>query len=220
MEQRIYHGRIEPNALADYLVGVFNQNPGYPGHHNYHHTMAQRVGQGEHVLVQIMHTSDWSGRGGSLGVNISRIAGGVSVSMGQSNWLDLDDTGLAGMLLGALFFPPLLIFPLVQGLSHSTFYQDVWDAIDAYCMRAGSRPGGANAPQGFYCPYCGSLNHPGATHCHACDAPFNFAPPSQASQQPPASKQPAPSTENVVCPTCGATVAATKFCGNCAAPLR
>ncbi len=25
MEQRIYHGNISPDALADYLVGMFNQ---------------------------------------------------------------------------------------------------------------------------------------------------------------------------------------------------
>ena len=45
MEQRLYHGNIDPDALADYLVNMFNQ--GYSG------TAAQKVGQGNQFLVQI-----------------------------------------------------------------------------------------------------------------------------------------------------------------------
>jgi len=43
MEQRMYHGNINPDALADYLVNMFNQ--GYGG------TAAQKVGQGNQVLI-------------------------------------------------------------------------------------------------------------------------------------------------------------------------
>jgi len=43
MEQRMYHGNINPDALADYLVNMFNQ--GYDG------TAAQKVGQGNQVLI-------------------------------------------------------------------------------------------------------------------------------------------------------------------------
>ena len=37
MEQRVYHGNISPDDLANYLVGMFNQ--GYSG------TVAQKIGQ-------------------------------------------------------------------------------------------------------------------------------------------------------------------------------
>ena len=89
MEQRIYHGNISPDALADYLVGMFNQ--GYDG------TVAQKVGQGNQVLVQIGLLSH-SGRRirHSIGVSIYRTPDGVSVATGQANWFD--DPGLGGSL--------------------------------------------------------------------------------------------------------------------------
>jgi hypothetical protein len=43
MEQRMYHGNINPDVLADYLVNMFNQ--GYGG------TAAQKVGHGNQVLI-------------------------------------------------------------------------------------------------------------------------------------------------------------------------
>lgn len=232
MEQRIYYGDIDPNALADYLVGVFNPQPVYYQHHG---TMAQKIIQGERIYVQIMRSGDWGFREHrALGLHIAKIAGGVSVNMGASDWLDLDDSGLMGMLLGVLFFPPLLLFPLVQGLAHSTFSQDVWEVIDNYC-RANARPQGARAPRGFYCPYCGSLNHPEAAHCHACGAPFSFTPqpesgapaphpqPNHVPQTAPPTAKTAASTSPLslmICPNCKATVMPANFCGNCAAPLR
>ncbi len=221
MEQRIYYRPIDPNTLADYLVGIFHQptlNYTYPA------SMAQKINQGERVYVQIMRSGDWIGHEhGALSVQILRIAGGVSVSMGQTDGLGLDQTDLAGMFLGALLFPPLLILPMLRGLAHSGISLEVWAAIEAYCVPTPARPAQPHAHQGFYCTYCGAFNHPAATHCHACQAPFNVAPPPQPAPAEPA--QPTPSTpvepvpEVVVCPACGASVANAKFCGNCAAPL-
>lgn len=234
MDQHIYYGNIDPPGLADYLVSVFHQQPPLSSRPR---TMAQKIVQGERIFVQIMRTGGW-GSGGhrAVGVHIGRIAGGVSVEMGASDWLDLDETGLAGMLLGVLFFPPLLLFPLLQGLAGSGFPQEVWQVIDAYCMQASAgqayRP---RPPQGFYCTYCGAFNHPGAVLCHACHAPFGTAstesPVSetaapQAEQRPPETNttrargvtRPMPAL--VTCPQCKAEVAPARFCGNCAAPLR
>ena len=102
MEQRMYHGNINPDALADYLVNMFNQ--GYGG------TVAQKVGQGNQALVQLGLLSH-SGRRirHSIGVSIYKTPDGVSVSTGQANWFD--DPGLGGSLIGALYWPPLLLFP-------------------------------------------------------------------------------------------------------------
>lgn len=227
MEQRIYYGNINPNALADYLVGIYHQPPFY----YQQHTRAQKIMQGERIFVQIMRSSDWSGGGHrAIGVHILSIAGGVSVEMGASDWLDLDETGLAGMLLGALFFPPLLLFPLLQGLSNSGFSHEVWNVIDGYCTQAsGAQSHKSHAPQGFYCTYCGAFNHPGSPRCHSCHAPFNFAPsqppaePAQETQAeesaPRASSETRPMFALMICPNCKATVVPAHFCGNCAAPL-
>jgi hypothetical protein len=240
MDQRIYYGNINPHALADYLVGVFHQQPPFSYHQ--HRTMAQKVVQGERIYVQIMRSGDWVSSGHrAIGVHIQRIAGGISVGMGASDWLDMDETGLAGMLLGVLLFPPLLLFPLIQGLTSSSFVQDIWDAIETYCAQYRTQPSGrAHAPQGFYCTYCGAFNHPSASRCHACHAPFDFAPPPRPTAQsaskasssttsaqefqaeenaPQAKGETRPMFKLVTCPTCKASVAPARFCGNCAAPL-
>lgn len=234
MDQRTYYGNINPDALADYLVGVYHQPPFYS---QQQHTRAQKIRQGERIFVQIMRSSDWSGSGHrAIGVHILGIAGGVSVEMGASDWMDVDEMGLAGMLLGALFFPPLLLFPLLQGLSGSGFSHDVWNVVDSYCMQvSGGQSHRPRAPQGFYCTYCGAFNYPGAPHCHACHAPFKFAPsqpPAEpAAPAPPAQEVPAeasapratsatrPMFALMICPNCKATVVPAHFCGNCAAPL-
>jgi len=221
MEQRIYYGNINPHALADYLVGVFHQQ--LPFSSQQHRTMAQKIVQGDRIFVQIMRTSNWGNISHeTIGLNIAGIAGGVRVEMGSSDWLDLDEMGLVGLVFGTLFFPPLLLFPLIQSLHNARLPQDIWHVIETYCTQASSRRGArSHAPQGFYCTYCGAFNHPGASRCHSCQAPFNFAAPSQPTEQPASAPNP-PQQESqlqVICPNCQATVITARFCGNCAAPL-
>jgi hypothetical protein len=217
MEERVYQGNIDPNALADYLVSTFNQNFNYVGYGNRYTTMAQKVGQGDHLLVQIARARAWSGRiRGSLGVSISRVPGGISVSSGQSNWLS--DPGLAGTLIGAIFWPPLLIFPLIRGVSSFGFYQDVWNVIDTYCNQAGATLGSTTTMHGVYCNHCGAMNDEGVEICHNCDAPLH-APSAPPAYQPPPAPQPQSSPATVTCPNCGQQVHDGKFCSNCAAPL-
>lgn len=237
MEQRIYHGKIVPDALADHLVAVFNQHARQGMYYNHHHTMAQRVGKGDQVMVQIMRSGSWGSDGGTLGVSISRVPGGVSVSLGQSNWLDVDGSTLAGMVVGALFFPPLLLLPLLSGLVRSTFDQDVWDVVHNYCIWSGRSSESAPPPHFFRCPYCGAYNNPDVTNCLSCSGPFNYSQPDESpaqrvSEQPSASASTpggesqeasdleASAPEAVVCSKCGVTVPAANFCGNCAASLR
>jgi hypothetical protein len=214
MEQRVYQGNINPEGLADYLVQTFNQNYNYTGWSGGTlNTMAQKVGQGDHLLVQIAQARPWSGRvRTALGVSISRVPGGVSVSTGQTNWLD---SGMIGMLIGAVFFPPLVIFPLIRGINTFTFYQDVWQAVDTYCTQAGARQASATTAHGVYCYNCGAINDEGAERCHICGAPLGAAqmPHAQAPQQG------AQAPEMVTCPNCHERVVASKFCGNCGTPL-
>lgn len=203
MEQRTYRGAVDPNGLADYLVNMFNQ--GY-------RSVAQKVGQGDQLLVQIGHGRHSGLRGirNAIGVSIVRSPDGVSVSIGQSSWLNLDDPAMGGMLIGAIFFPPLLIFPLLRGVRSYALYTDIWNAIDAYCMQAGATQASSATEHGVYCPRCGVLNHEEARFCTACGDNLHATP------------APAPtmaSAAQVVCAECHQTVAATKFCGNCGARL-
>jgi Double zinc ribbon len=205
MEQRIYHGNISPDALADYLVGMFNQ--GYGG------TVAQKVGQGNQVLVQIGLLSH-SGRRirHSIGVSVARTPDGISVATGQANWFD--DPDLGGSLIGAMWWPPLLLFPLARGINSYALYQDIWQAVDTYCAQAGAMQGGVTTAHAVYCHNCGVVNDEGDQVCRMCGAPL-YAP--QQRPQPPHYQPP---QAEVVCPRCGQTVSAGNFCNNCAAPLR
>jgi uncharacterized paraquat-inducible protein A len=204
MEQRTYRGNVSPEGLADYLVNTFA---------NREHLVTQRVGQGDNLLVQIGHGS-YSGRHirNVIGVSITRTGDGVTVGVGQSNWIDLADPSLGGMLIGAIFFPPLLIFPLIHGVRRYALYQDLWNAIDTYCVGAGAVRAGTQTAHGVYCPRCGVLNAEENQFCTACGMSLQQAP---QYQQPPAQAAPG----QVVCPECHQTVSAGKFCSNCGARL-
>lgn len=218
MEERVYHGNIDPNALADHLVNTFNQNFNYASYGNRYTTMAQKAGQGDHLLVQIARARAWSGRiRSSLGISITRVPGGISVSAGQSNWLD--DPAFTGSLIGAIFFPPLLIFPLVRGVGNFTFYQDVWDVIDTYCLQGGASLGSTMTAHGVYCNNCGAINDEGTANCHTCGAPLHVQGQQSQGYQPPQAPTAPASPATIKCPSCGATVNDGKFCANCAAPL-
>ena len=222
MEQRFYHGNIDPNGLADYLVGMFGQGPGMYNQGYSGMVTAQKLGQGDHLLVQIARMRHSGRVRNAIGVSIARTPDGVSVSTGQSNWLD--DRAIAGGLIGALFWPPLLLFPLAHGIRNFAFYQDIWNAVDNYCMQAGATQGQTRTANGVYCNHCGAVNDEGSEVCAVCGSPLYAGQPQQGYQyqqapqyQPPASSTSAANT--VVCPKCGHTVAAANFCSNCAASL-
>ncbi|RAQ98479.1 zinc ribbon domain-containing protein [Thermogemmatispora tikiterensis] len=207
MEQRIYHGSLSPDGLADYLVQTFGQNYSYLGWGGSAlSTIAQKIGQGDHVLVQIAQARPWSGRlRTALGVSISRLPDGISVSVGQSHWLE---GPLTGILWSALFFPPLLIFPLIRGIGDFSFYQDVWQAIETYCVQAQATRASTSTLHGLYCARCGALNDEAAQHCHLCGSPLAAGPANTSSAH-----------TLVTCANCHERVVAARFCGNCGSPL-
>lgn len=201
MEQRTYRGNVSGEGLADYLVSSFNNRDGL---------VAQRVGQGDNLLVQIGQMSH-SGRRmrNVIGVSITRSGEHLTVNLGQSNWIDLVDPRMGGFLIGALFFPPLLIFPVLHGIRSYTLYQDIWNAVDTYCVQAGASQSGVETQDGVYCPRCGVLNNEENRFCTACGMTLHAAP------APP----PASAANQVVCPECHQTVSAGKFCSNCGTRL-
>jgi Double zinc ribbon len=216
MEQRFYHGNIDPNGLADYLVSMFDQGSGMYNQGFSGMVTAQKVGQGDHLLVQIARVRHSGRIRNAIGVSIARTADGASVSTGQSNWLD--DGVIGGGLIGALFWPPLLLFPLARGIRNFAFYQDIWNAVDTYCTQAGATQGNVSTAHGVYCSHCGTVNEEGAEVCAVCGSPLYAGQPQQSQQQQTPQYQP-PAPSPVVCPKCGHTVASANFCSNCAASL-
>jgi hypothetical protein len=226
MEQRVYSGNVSPNGLADFLVNTFNQG--------YGNTVAQKMGQGDNVYVQVGILSH-SGRRirGAIGLSIAKTQDGISVTSGQSNWLDFNDPAFTGGIIAGFFFPPLWLFPLARGINNYRLYQDIWDSVDSYCLQAGAKAVGTTTAHGVYCQNCGAVNDENATECAMCGAPLRGAQAGQAPQYQPSTPHYQPSSSaqtqaqgtsstgpgTVVCPNCGATVSAGKYCSNCAAAL-
>jgi len=226
MEQRVYNGNVSPNGLADFLVNSFNQG--------YGNTVAQKMGQGDNLFVQVGILSH-SGRRirGAIGLSIAKTQDGISITSGQSNWFDFNDPAFTGGIIAGFFFPPLWLFPLARGINNYRLYQDIWDAVDSYCLQAGAKPAGTTTAHGVYCQNCGAVNDENATECAMCGASLRPSYAGQAPQHRPSTPQYRPSGQAqtqaqdatsagpgmVVCPNCGATVSAGKYCSNCAAAL-
>ncbi|MGD1995700.1 MAG: zinc ribbon domain-containing protein [Anaerolineae bacterium] len=163
MEQRTYRGEISAEELADALVAQFDGGD----------LMAQKVGQGEHVLVQV-GSRDW-GWGGpqmALTVGIAQTEGGIEVTLGQQRWLgavaDLAQTGLMALV------NPLSLVTRIDDIARSvsglTLPQQVWEAVEHYCESVGASLGLRAEETMVTCPYCGVGNPIGAPKCSACGA--------------------------------------------------
>ena len=163
MEQRTYRGEIDPDAMADALVTQFNGTD----------LMAQKVGQGEHFLVQIASREwEWGGPQTALTVGLAQTEGGVEVTMGQQRWLgavaDLAQTGLMALV------NPLSLIGRIDDIARSvsglTLPQQVWEAVEHYCNSVGASLGLRAEETIVTCPYCGVGNPIGAPKCSACGA--------------------------------------------------
>jgi hypothetical protein len=193
MEQRTYHGDLGPDEIANALLAQFNQGT----------FAAQRISQGDRVLVQI-GTRDRRNRiENALTVTISKTSDGVNVAVGDQQILDAAaDLAQAG--LGALFNPFSLLGNLgeiASDVSSFSLPQQVWETVDKYCKSVGGGLGGAPEKMTISCPYCGVANPPGAPTCSGCGAPLGSAQP-------------------IYCPQCGQVApSGTQFCSRCGAKL-
>ena len=189
MEQRTYHGKIDPDQVANALIARFNQGG----------TAAQRLGRGDSVSVQIGTLDRYRRTENGLAVTITQTADGVNVSVGQPAWLDAAaDLAQAG--LGALFNPLSLLGNLgeiVSDVSSFSLPQQIWQTVDKYSRSVGAGLRGDPAKMAVACPYCGVANPPGAPTCTGCGAPLGEAQP-------------------VYCPQCGLQMqAGSQFCARC-----
>jgi hypothetical protein len=78
MDQRIFHGDLRPNDVAQALEAEFN-------HGNLN---AQILGEGEHLIVQIVtRPGATSGGHTAIAVTIQDSTAGVLVQLGSLDWL-------------------------------------------------------------------------------------------------------------------------------------
>jgi ribosomal protein L40E len=172
MEQRNYQGAIDPGALADYLVSEWDRDD----------TVAQALGDGERVLVQIGQRS-----GGffsdeprqALTLDIQAAPGGVQVVMGQQQWYKESSMQIfAGGLIG--FLPFFFTFPLGRMFGDdeidASLPGQVWQSIDRFAAaNAGAATGQTQRLAAVSCPSCGVANPAVAERCSACGSSLTAA---------------------------------------------
>jgi hypothetical protein len=165
MEQRIYHGQINPQILAESLFGFFHRG-------NYH---VQKFGEGDVITVQIA-TQPFNQSGGqtALGVSIQKVEDGVSVSLGQQAWYGV--AASIGMTeLGAIRNPFSLLGrldDLAQDIESIQLHEEIWKVIDDTARTLGSGYDISSRLKRMVCDYCTTANPAGEPHCIACGAPL------------------------------------------------
>ena len=195
METRFYHGTFTPQGLAQVLQAHF-------GHGD---LQVRQLGKGQRIVVQIA-TRQHPSRGGrtALSVSLQQVTDGVSVQVGQQEWLGLAaDVGLTALL--ALRNPWRLLGrldDLAQDVTLLTLAERVWQVLDETVKAWGGGMRLSQRLRRVICPYCGTANEVGAGRCIACGAPLGNVQPR-------------------TCPHCGFVVQSEEtVCPNCGQPLR
>jgi len=195
VEQRAYHGNIEPSDLARSLVLRFDEGE----------TQAHWMeGQAGRAVVQIQSRPRESGDPTTaVTVHVSPTKTGITVSVSEQKVLsvaaDIAKTGLQAWL------NPLRLLGEIDDIARNVRWlglrSEVWTAVDEYCRTQGGARGAAGILANVICPYCGTPNDIGAQNCKACRAPL-------AEAQP------------IVCGRCGfMNEPQAELCVNCSAKL-
>lgn len=175
MEQRVFHGNITPADVAQALLAEFNQG----------NLRAQVLGESGHLTVQIA-TSQWSRSGGqtALAVNIQKIEDGVTVQIGQQQWMGVA-ASLGQSAIAALMNPLNLLGRLddiAQDIQNLQLNEKVWEIIAREVRAKGASHQLSERLSRLTCEYCGAANPVGEPSCVACGAPLGNMQPSTCTQ--------------------------------------
>jgi hypothetical protein len=189
MEQKIFHGPIEPEDVAMVLSSQFSRGA----------FKVLKQGTNEQMAVQIANNQAYSGGQTALTVIIQKIEDGVSVKIGQQALFGVA-ASLGYSIFSTLRNPWNLLGRLddiATDIESLQLSQQVWDTVDAYARSVGANQELSERLRRLECDYCGSANPVGESNCIACGAPLG-------SQQP------------HTCSKCGYVFKTNeKFCPNC-----
>lgn len=194
MEQRVYHGAITPEGLAQALLDEWDREQ----------TVAQAFGENGQVIVQIgQREAGWFSDEPrqAMTLTIEPIGDGIRVNMGQQQWYKENDIQVFGG--GFIGFFPFFLFPLGggglfggdEGQIDQRLPSLIWQSIDRYAGNFGAATGATRRLSTVACPECGVANPQGATSCSACGTQLSAVP---------------------VCPQCGyQNPVGANFCNRC-----
>ncbi len=160
MNQRMFHGNITAQALADQLAARFHES---------HNRTSIQSGAGT-ALVQI-----GSQHGTPITVHIADTTGGVLVTLGNDrDWVDRA-SDIGGLLERAASGKPLSLLAMVPELlgemTKENLAPQIWDAVNDLCALTRALAGEKNGPQNpRVCQYCQTPNPPESETCSSCGA--------------------------------------------------
>lgn len=194
MVQRVYHGDIAPQDVAQDLVAFFDRG-------NY---IAQQMDQGDHVTVQIA-TRQYQSAGGNtaLTVAISKVEDGISIQLGQQAWMGIA-ASIGTTVFAALRNPFSLLGrldDLAQDIESIQMTEDVWRIIDKTAAAHKASYELSERLRRLECGFCGAANPVGEATCVACGAPLGDMQPTTCGQCGFVARR----GENF-CPNCGARI--------------
>lgn len=190
MSVRTYHGTLKPSDMANAILAAFNQG----------NLRCQTIGQGDKLMVQIA-TPNHAQSGGktALSVTLQKVEDGVTVSVGQLEWLGVA-ASLGQTALAALMNPWSLLHRLddiAQDITSLTLEEKVWTAVEKYAGTVKATKQISERLSTLNCPYCDTANKVAAASCEGCGAPLGASQP-------------------MGCGRCGHVMPARSgFCSNC-----
>lgn len=190
MDQKVFHGSLNPSDIAQFLVAEFNQG----------NMRAQVLGQGDNLAVQIgTRLGASSGGETGLAVTIQKVADGVLIQLGGQEWLGTA-ASLGRTTIAALANPWNLLGRLddiAQDVENIQLSERVWQVIDRAARALGAGQQLSERLLRLECEYCGTANPVGEPACIACGAPLG-------------------STQPSTCPNCGfVLLRGETVCPNC-----
>jgi hypothetical protein len=170
MDQKIYHGSLSLQDLAQALLAEFDRG----------NLRAQILGEGDKLAVQI-GTRPGAPSGGPTGlaVTMQLVEDGVLVQIGGQEWLGTA-ASLGRTTIAALMNPWNLLSRLddiAQDVENIQLTERVWQVIDRTARVHGARHELSERLGRVACEYCGTANPVGEPACIACGAPLGMAQP-------------------------------------------
>jgi hypothetical protein len=170
MDTRIYHGELKAKDLAKALSARFTHG----------NLIAQYSQSGEQYIVQISSRRNArSGGKTAIGITIQQNEDGVTVKIGEQEWL-----GIAASLGTTLLFMgrnPLNLLgrldDVAQDIENLNLDDKIWDAIEEVAFTMGASHQLSEKLRRIGCEYCNTANPIGEPRCIACGAPLGDSQP-------------------------------------------
>ncbi len=165
MEQKIFHGNITPNDVAEALLAHFNRG----------NLRTQVVGDSNNMKVQIA-TRHGAASGGqtAVTVQIQKVSEGVLVMVGQQAWLGVA-ASMGQTVIATLLNPWNLLNRLddiAQDIESLQIGETVWQVIGKVAQANRASTQVAERLRRSVCEYCDTANPVGEGNCIACGAPL------------------------------------------------